>query len=244
MLMKRIIGNWKMHKTVEETAVFMQHVLKALSPEEVYLAVPFTAIKEASGFGIHVGAQNVSHEPEGPFTGEISARMIKDVGASFVLIGHSERRHIYGESDDMVHRKILRSHASGLKPVLCVGEREGEDREAVLHRQIERALKGLEPTLLADLTIAYEPVWAIGTGKSASPEEAASAHAFCRDILAGLFSKEIAALIPLLYGGSVKADNILALLEHPEIQGALVGGASLDPAVFVKLVELSKSVVS
>lgn len=242
--MKRIIGNWKMHKTVQETADFLTHVLQRLSPEEVYLAVPFTAIKEAASHGIHVGSQNVSHEPEGPFTGEISARMVKEVGAEFAIIGHSERRHIFGETDDMIHRKILRAHAAGLKPLLCIGEREGEDREAVLHRQLERALKGLESSLVADMMIAYEPVWAIGTGKSASPEEAGDAHAYCRSIISSLYNAEIAAMIPLLYGGSVKSDNVQALLQQRDIQGALVGGASLDPDSFVKLVELSQSVVS
>ncbi len=241
--MKRIIGNWKMHKTVQETVHFLEHVLQRLSPEEVYLAVPFTAIKEAAAFGIHVGAQNVSHEPEGPFTGEISGRMLKDVGADFVLIGHSERRHIFQETDDMVHSKLLRAHQVGLKPILCVGEREGEDREAVLKRQLEHALKNCDEELALRLTIAYEPVWAIGTGKTATPEEAARAHAFCRNMIGSLFNKEIAAQIPLLYGGSVKSDNIVALLHQTEIQGALVGGASLDPKEFVKLVELSKSVV-
>lgn len=232
--MKRIIGNWKMHKTVPETTQFLEAALHHLSPEEVYLAVPFTAIAAAASFGIFAGSQNVSHEPEGPFTGEVSARMVKDVGARFTLIGHSERR--FFETDDMIHRKILRAAAAGLQPVLCVGEREGEDREEILQGQLERALKGLDNEIFASLMIAYEPVWAIGTGKSASPADAARAHAFCRSVLETLGMPPL----PLLYGGSVKADNIAALLDQETIDGALVGGAALEPASFVKLVEQAR----
>ena len=241
--MKRIIGNWKMHKTVQETVHFLEEVLKQLSPEEVYLAVPFTAIKEAAALGIHAGAQNISHESQGAFTGEISGRMLKDVGADFVLIGHSERRHIFNETDDMVHRKLLRAHQFGLKSILCIGEREGEDRETVLRWQLEHALKNCDRELISQITIAYEPVWAIGTGRMDTPEGAAAAHVFCKEVITSLSNKEVAAQIPFLYGGSVKSDNLMGLLKQSEIQGALVGGASLDPKEFMKLVELSKRVV-
>lgn len=242
--MKRVIGNWKMHKTVPETKKFLEEVLQTLPPKEVYLAVPFTAIAAAASFGIHVGSQNIAAAAEGPFTGEIAARMVKDVGAAFSLIGHSERRHVFGEKEGDVRCKILQAIEQTLTPVLCVGEKLGEDFKEVLKRQLSSALENIEVGKLSALMIAYEPVWAIGTGKSASPDDAAKAHAFCREILTDLFDSNFAAHVPLLYGGSVSVDNLPSLLACSQVNGVLVGGASLVPATFVKLAQIARAVVS
>jgi triosephosphate isomerase len=237
-----LVGNWKMYKTREEAELF----IKALPPfphvgkVRVLLAAPFTALSTISSLGrekkLWIGAQNIHDAEEGAFTGEISARMVQEAGASFVLLGHSERRHLFGETNSFIARKLKRAIASGLVPILCIGEtaleRERGETEAVLHKQLTECLLEDHP----DLMIAYEPVWAIGTGKTATPEIAESAHAFCREALTGLFGEARAEKIPLLYGGSVKPDNIKALIDQPHIDGALVGGASLDPATFTDII--------
>ncbi len=241
-----IIGNWKMHKTAKETKLFLDQLLKKehIDADKVYLAVPFTAIHAASGYKIHLGAQNVCFESDGPYTGEISAAMVKEAGASFTLVGHSERRRLFGEDDEVVRKKLLRAQAAGLRVVLCVGEtleeRSAGKEEEVLHRQLTKALSGLEASVGASLAIAYEPVWAIGTGKVATPAQAAKAHLFCYQILEKIFPGQ---KIPILYGGSVKADNLGELLKAPHIKGALVGGASLDAASYAALVRIGQNVL-
>ena len=232
-----IIGNWKMFKTDVEAAAFM----KALRPlvkttEGVWIAAPFTALHSISGGAFKVGAQNMSEHEEGAFTGEISAKMLLAAGATFSLIGHSERRHFFCETDQMVNAKVKQALSKGLQPVLCVGEtleqKEALKTEATIVRQLEEGLKDLDAVDLKRMIIAYEPVWAIGSGLTASPEMAQSIHHLIRETIGG-------HKIPLLYGGSVKASNIKELMKEPDIDGALVGGASLDPKTFSEIVNLA-----
>jgi triosephosphate isomerase (TIM) len=232
-----VAGNWKMYKTASEAVEFVETLAGQL-PEgqaEVWLAVPFTAIRETAAVAgpIVVGAQNMNDATEGAFTGEIAGRMLIDAGARFVLIGHSERRHVFGESDAFINRKVKRAIADGLQPLLCVGEtlderKEGQTHE-VLTEQLTAALEGVES--LESVVLAYEPVWAIGTGHSATPEIAQEAHSFCR-----AFLSERGVDLPILYGGSVKPDNAATLMAQEDIDGVLVGGASLDPEQFLKII--------
>lgn len=226
-----VIGNWKMYKTAHEAALYIK-TLASLVKGEVLLAVPFTAIhaaaEAASGTNIVIGAQNLHEAPEGAFTGEVSGPMLKEAGASFVLIGHSERRTLFKETDEMIHSKVLRALQDDLMPVLCVGEtleeREEGLTEKVLKRQLTVALEGVADEMI----VAYEPVWAIGTGKIASVQMIAEAHAICR--------KYAGPLTRVLYGGSVKPENVAALVAHKEVDGVLVGGASLSPQTFAQIV--------
>jgi len=242
-----IAGNWKMHKTGSQAAADagkLKELVKAASNVEVMIAPTFTALFQVAGVvkGSHIalGAQNLHWESQGAFTGEISAQMLVDAGCSQVIIGHSERRQFFGETDETVNRKILAAASAGLLPVFCIGETEAQ-REAgetfsVLDKQVRDGLKGFvfkEPT---GLVIAYEPVWAIGTGKTATREKAQEAHAYIRSLLETLFGKPVADAVRILYGGSVKPDNVRALMEMPDVDGALVGGASLDPETFSQLV--------
>lgn len=247
--MRRYIfaANWKMHKTIQETHLFLEELALLLPPTKakIWIAPPFTALAAASRYvqekklPIEIGAQNVAEAQQGAFTGEISATMLKEVGTTFCIIGHSERRTLYAESDSQVHNKIRSALSQGLRPVLCIGESAQEREEGmvqgVLHLQLAAALQGLSSEDLALLVIAYEPVWAIGSGKAATPALAQEAHAICRAFLAAKWGAESAKKIPILYGGSVKPENVASLLEQPDIDGALVGGASLDPKHFVKL---------
>ncbi|MDX8431589.1 MAG: triose-phosphate isomerase [Candidatus Algichlamydia australiensis] len=229
-----IIANWKMHKTHEEARSFIEGLKPLIAGKKAWIASPFTAISSAvvaaEGSEIMIGAQNMHDALQGAFTGQISASMLKAHGVKFVLLGHSECRHIFNESDDLIRRKLERALMEGLIPVLCIGEtlkeRESDQTHAVLRRQLMSALEGT--TDFTPLIVAYEPVWAIGTGKVASPELAQEAHLTCRKILAELSSEQVAASIPILYGGSVKPENIAGLLAQPDVEGALVGGASLD----------------
>lgn len=228
MKKKLVIGNWKMYKTAHEAA----ECVHALAQFPVWLAVPFTALSAAAIAAkktkIQIGAQNLHEAREGAFTGEISAGMLKEVGASFVLIGHSERRTLFGETDERVHKKVFRALEEGLTPVLCVGEtlqeRQAGKEASVLQAQLETALKGVD---LDRIVVAYEPVWAIGTGQSATAEMAQEAHAVCRALLG--------KNTPLLYGGSVNIENVEAFVAQPDIDGVLVGGASLDPKIFAQI---------
>lgn len=237
-----IIANWKMHKSHEEAKAFVGALKPLVSGKQAWIAPPFTAIaaakQAAEGSNIKIGAQNMHDALQGAFTGQISASMLKAQGVEFVLIGHSECRHVFGESDDLIRRKVERAFSEKLIPVLCVGEklkeREADQTHAVLRRQLTSALEGLEN--IQTLVVAYEPVWAIGTGKVASPEMAQEAHLTCRKILAELAGELVAAKIPILYGGSVKPENIAGLLAQPDIEGALVGGASLEVNSFHQLV--------
>ncbi|MBS0622112.1 MAG: triose-phosphate isomerase [Verrucomicrobia bacterium] len=234
---KVIAGNWKMYKTVAEAADFVKKLapLVAASQPEVLLAVPYTAIRSArdaaQGSKVQIGAQNMNDAREGAFTGEISASMLLDAGAQFVVLGHSERRHIFGESNQFINRKVKRALKEGLRVILCVGEssqeREADQTEEVLRKQLEESLSGIEEK--QRLIVAYEPVWAIGTGRSASAEIAQQTHFFLRSLL----GEEVW----MLYGGSVKPDNVAEFLSQPDIDGVLVGGASLDPESFAKIVQ-------
>ncbi len=242
-----IAGNWKMHKTgmqAVEAATQLQDLVKHATDVEVMIAPTFTALYQVAqalkGSHIAVGAQNLHWEKQGAFTGEISADMLVDAGCRHVIVGHSERRQFFGETDASVNRKIRAALAAGLFPVFCIGETEAQ-REAgetfsVLDKQVRDGLKDFVFDDLSDLVIAYEPVWAIGTGKTASKEQAQEAHQFIRSLLDTLFGKPFASAVRILYGGSVKPDNVRALMEMPDIDGALVGGASLDPETFSKLV--------
>lgn len=245
-----IAGNWKMYKTLEESENYFK-VFEPLvrgSHLFIYLAVPFTSIKTmadlAKESAIVIGAQNMNDAEEGAFTGEIAGRMLKEAGARFVILGHSERRRLFHEDDAFINRKIRRALADGLQPILCIGETQSEREqnltEEVLLRQIHAGLAGVDRMHAARLIVAYEPVWAIGSMNAATPEIACEAHRFCREGLNELFGDE-AERIPLLYGGSVKPDNAQALIAQPNVDGFLVGTASLSAESFAKIVHLSEN---
>ena len=236
-----------MYKTQAETRVFFDLFLPLIASSrhcDIVVAPPFTALdvaaKAARGSSVAIAAQNVHGQKEGAFTGEICAPMIVEVGCTAVIIGHSERRQYYNESDESVHRKTKAALEEGLTPIVCVGEilseREGNLTEAVLKRQFEGGLGALTPDEFSRILLAYEPVWAIGTGKTATPELAAQAHRYLRELASARFSFEAASALRILYGGSVKPDNIKGLMAQAEIDGALVGGASLDPKSFASIV--------
>lgn len=241
-----IVGNWKMYKTASESTAFIKKLESevARSSSKVFLAVPFTTIAAASvaaqGTSIVIGAQNMHEAEEGAYTGEISARMLKEAGTAFVLLGHSERRQLYHETNVLINLKIKRALVCGLQPILCIGEslaqRESGETEHVLKKQLEECLQGLILPELLHLIIAYEPIWAIGTGKTATPQIADHAHAVCREFFMKKWGKEVADGISILYGGSVKPDTIEGLMQQPNIDGALVGGASLDPHIFAQII--------
>lgn len=244
-----IAGNWKMHKTILETKEFLQQFCPLVngSKARILIAPPFLAIpacvESVAGTRIEIGAQTMHEAEMGAFTGEVSAKMIKEAGASFVLLGHSERRHYFGETNKMIDHKVKRALSAHLLPILCIGETEKE-REAgetnlVLQKQLSECLESSSAQDLAKIVIAYEPVWAIGTGKTATPQIAQEAHLLCRTFLEKKYGKEAAQKISILYGGSVKADTISALMDQPDIDGALVGGASLDPKGFAQIVNFT-----
>jgi triosephosphate isomerase (TIM) len=245
---KLIAANWKMYKTPKQTLAFFQEFLPLVAGhdrDEIVVCPPYldlhTAVAAAQGSNVFVGAQNVHWEKEGAFTGEISAPMLNAIGVTHVIIGHSERRQYFNETDDSVNRKLEYALESGFTPIVCVGEvleeREAGLTEDVLRRQCMRAFNGISAKKAAKLTIAYEPVWAIGTGKTATPRMAADAHAVIRHEAAKAFGDDFAAALRILYGGSVKHDNCTSLMSEEEIDGALVGGASLDPKNFAKIVK-------
>ncbi len=236
-----------MYKTSREAAHFIEQLLPKIEgcKARVFLAVPYTSISTAAAAArlakVEVGAQNMNDARDGAFTGEIAALMLKEAGASFVLLGHSERRRVFGESDTFIHRKVVRALQDDLLPVLCVGEtleeREGGQTEEILKKQIDSALVDLPEEKIGELILAYEPVWAIGTGKIATPEIAQETHAFCRKCLGDLLGKRKAGQIPILYGGSVKPENVGSLVSQKDIDGVLVGGASLDPESFAEIIQ-------
>jgi triosephosphate isomerase len=242
-----IAGNWKMYKTQAGTHSFFEKFLPLLPQNlhcDVMVAPPFTALAsavDAAGkSSVAIAGQNLFWEREGAFTGEISAEMLVAVGAKAVIIGHSERRQYFGETDETVHRKIKAALNAGLLPVVCVGEtlveREATHTETVLARQCEGAFHSLTDDEFSRIVIAYEPVWAIGTGRTATPEIASDAHSHIRAMCVKHFGAEQANGKRILYGGSVKPDNIKGLMAQPDIDGALVGGASLDPQSFAAIV--------
>jgi triosephosphate isomerase len=248
MRKKLIAANWKMYKTPEQAREFVAAFLPQVaghSRDEIVLCPPFVdipAVAEAvAGSGIGVGGQDMFWEKEGAYTGAISAHMLRAAGCTHVIIGHSERRQYFGETDDTVNRKLKAALVAGLKPIVCVGE-VLEEREAgltddILRRQCGIALRDISGHSAAPLVIAYEPVWAIGTGKTATPELAGQAHEVIREEAAQALGQEVAARLRILYGGSVKPENAKALMSQAEIDGALVGGASLDPKSFAAIVK-------
>ena len=243
-----IAGNWKMYKTSSEAAETAKELVKQvrdIADVDIMIAPPFTALESVSraikNSPVALGALNLYWEDEGAYTGEISAPMLKSVGCEYSIIGHSERRQYFGETDETVNQKIQAAIQADLKPVFCVGETE-QEREAgqtfsVLDKQVKKGLKKRVPEELDRLIIAYEPVWAIGTGKTATDEQAQEVHQFIRTLIEESFGKDLSKSIRILYGGSVKPDNILNLMEMPDIDGALVGGASLDADSFSKIVK-------
>ncbi|MFY9610286.1 MAG: triose-phosphate isomerase [Blastocatellia bacterium] len=247
-----IAGNWKMYKTIGEALDFVQ-LLKPLVVAsthcEIVIAPTFTALKlvaaRVEGSNIQVAGQNVAAE-EGPgaFTGEISAAMLKDGGASWVIVGHSERRQLFGETDESVNKKIRVAIGAGLTPIMCVGERLEErdsgHAETVVGGQLTSGMRNLTLPEAARIILAYEPVWAIGTGRTATPEIAEQMHIFIRSKVHEIFGDSVAEEMRILYGGSVKPDNIKALMDQPDIDGALVGGASLEPGSFAKIVNFKE----
>ncbi len=246
---KIVAANWKMNMTVAETVGFLENfrsLVDEVNGVEIVIAPPFTAIAKLSELlggsqKIRLGAQNMSNEKSGAFTGEISATMLRELFVRYVILGHSERRQIFGESDVLVNKKVHTALASGLKPIVCVGEtleeRDAGRENEVLEAQLRGSLAAVTAEQMADVVIAYEPVWAIGTGRTASPEQAQDAHAHVRTILGHLTNEATAAKVRIQYGGSVKPANAQILLSQPDIDGALVGGASLEPLPFAEIVK-------
>ncbi len=240
-------GNWKMYKTPAETKAFFDAFLPLVAEAkhcEIAICPPFVniaaAVDAARGSRVGVGAQNLYWKNEGAFTGEVSGPMIKAAGAEWVIIGHSERRQFFGETDATVLERTKAALAAGLRPIVCVGERleerEGGRTDAVLAEQFNGGIAGLDADAFARIVIAYEPVWAIGTGKTATPEMAADAHRTIRGLVTARYGAEAGAAVRILYGGSVKPDNVKGLMAQPEIDGALVGGASLEAGSFASIV--------
>lgn len=241
-----IAGNWKMYKTVSEafeTADKLVQLVKDVDQAEVMIAPPFTALAPVfaavQGTNVALGAQNLYWEAEGAYTGEISTSMLRSTGCTHVIIGHSERRQYFGETDESVNKKVKAAVAAGLIPVMCVGESEQERDDnktfSVLDKQVKIGLEDLSLEDAATLVIAYEPIWAIGTGKTATKEQAQEVHRYLREWIEKNYSADLADAIRILYGGSVKPDNVTALMAQPDVDGALVGGASLDADTFSQI---------
>jgi triosephosphate isomerase (TIM) len=240
-----IAGNWKMNKTPSEAVALAKELVDKLKlcKEKVCIAPAFVALdavaKVVKGTNIRLGCQNMGQEESGAFTGEVSPLMLKEIGVQTVILGHSERRAIYKEDDALINKKFHLALKHGFEVILCVGEtleeREAGRLEKVLSTQVAEGFKGVAAESLASVVVAYEPVWAIGTGKTATPEDADAAHAYIRKVLAGLYGEAAAKAMCIQYGGSVKADNAAALMAKPNIDGALVGGASLKADTFVPI---------
>lgn len=243
-----IAGNWKMNKTVDEAVQLVKLLKQRLAdvdPVEVVVCPPFTALSKVAEVlkdtKIQLGAQNMFYEPEGAYTGEVSAKMLLTTGCRFVILGHSERRIYFEESNETVNKKVKAALASGLTPIVCVGEkleeREAGIMEEVVEGHVTGALDGLSREDVQKVIIAYEPVWAIGTGRTATPEQANEAHSYIRWLLGEMFDQFLAEAIQIQYGGSVKPENSAQLLSQSDIDGALVGGASLDAELFSQIVK-------
>jgi triosephosphate isomerase len=244
-----IAGNWKMNNDLKESEkliVELKNLLQNEKPNcDVIVCPPYTSLSEASkllkGSQIKLGAQNMHFEDSGAFTGEISASMLKSVGCEYVILGHSERRAIFGESNEMINKKIKKALSAGLKPIFCVGElleeRENGTTNDVVKRQILKGLDGISAEDMKNMIVAYEPVWAIGTGKTASPAQAQEVHEFIRDLIEIDYSLEVANELTIQYGGSVKPDNAKELLSQKDIDGALVGGACLKADSFMGIIK-------
>ena len=243
-----IAGNWKMYKTQAETRAFfaaVEPLVAGVSDCDMVIAPPFTdiaaAVESAKGTRIAISAQNVYWEKEGAFTGEISTGMLVEAGCKYVIMGHSERRQFFGDTNETVLKKAKAALAAGLTPIVCIGEmladREAGNTEKVIEAQFQGSVGALTAEEFSRILIAYEPVWAIGTGRTATPEIAGAVHKFVRQCAAGKFSAQLASALRILYGGSVKPDNIKGLMAQEELDGALVGGASLDAESFASLVK-------
>lgn len=243
-----IIGNWKMNKTVKEAINLVSSLkkqLKDVKEREIVVCPPFTSLCEVHDVvrnsNIGLGAQDVFYEDKGAYTGEVSAEMLKDVGCGYVIIGHSERRQYFNETDEIVNKKVKKSLEHDLKVIVCVGEnleeREKGEHRAVIEKQVRRCLKGVKKENMGNVIMAYEPIWAIGTGKTAKPEQAQEMHSFIRSLLGMLFNDGAAKQTKILYGGSVNPNNIKDLMKQKDINGALVGGASLDAEKFISIVK-------
>jgi len=243
-----IAGNWKMYLDVKqgvELALTLVEQTGEITDRDILICPSFPLLSDVGkvlkGSRINLGAQNMYFEKEGPFTGEVSAEMLRSVGCEWVILGHSERRHVFGEKNELINKKLLRAREQGLKPILCIGElleeREAGKTQEVVKKQLVEGLKGLNSeNELKDVTVAYEPVWAIGTGKTATPVDADSVHVFIRKIIADLFGNKASQELRILYGGSVKPDNIDGLMAMENINGVLVGGASLNADSFLRII--------
>jgi triosephosphate isomerase (TIM) len=245
-----IAGNWKMNKTVAEALALVQDLkneLAKVTEVDIVVCPPFTALSEVAkairGSNIHLGAQNMSEHNSGAYTGEIGAEMLKDFSVQYVILGHSERRQYQKESDELISKKARTAHAASLEPIVCVGEtlaeREAGEMEKVLETQVRGSLTGLGKDQMAETIIAYEPVWAIGTGKTATIDQAQEAHAFIRGLLVKLYDDATARRVRIQYGGSVRPSNARELMTQPDVDGALVGGASLEAKSFAEIVKNS-----
>ena len=241
-----IAGNWKMYKTAEQARAFAEEFKKLYEPSDVRVAIaaPFTqlwALKKAfEGTGIGLAAQNMHWEDQGAFTGEVSAPMLKEIGVDYCIIGHSERRQYFNETDETVNRKVLKALQAGILPILCCGEsletRDAGDQNAFVEAQIRADFAGVAAEDAKKVTVAYEPIWAIGTGRTASPEQAQDMCGFIREVLKDIYGEDISEEITIQYGGSVKPANASDLMNQDDIDGALVGGASLQPADFIEII--------
>ena len=245
-----IAGNWKMNKTVDEALALVRSLkieLANIKEVDIVICPPFTALSEVSrailDSVIRLGAQNMSEHNTGAYTGEIAAGMLKEFSVRYVILGHSERRHYQKESDELISKKAHAVHAASLKPIVCVGEtlaeREGGHTQQVLEKQVLGSLAGLTAEQMTETVVAYEPIWAIGTGKTASTAQAQEIHAFIRKLLATMFNENVARHVRIQYGGSVKAANARELMSQPDVDGALVGGASLDARSFSDIIKNS-----
>ena len=247
MRKKVIAGNWKMNKDLHQSQKLVSEIINGLGKDtkaDVIVCPPFISLSEVNsllkGTQIKPGAQNMFYEESGAFTGEVSADMLKSVGCEYVILGHSERRVIFNEPDELINKKIKAALAKGLKPIFCIGElleqRENGETMQVVSRQVEKGLEGVSAEQMKNVIIAYEPVWAIGTGKTATPEQAQEVHSFIRELVAKKFSVSVAENLIIQYGGSVKPDNAGELLSQKDIDGALVGGACLKADSFLGII--------
>jgi triosephosphate isomerase (TIM) len=245
-----VAGNWKMNKTVAEALEFVRELkseLANIKEVDIVVCPPFTALSEVAqairGSNIYLGAQNMSEHNAGAYTGEIAAEMLRELAVRYVILGHSERRQYQKESDELISKKAQAAHAASLKPIVCVGEtlaeREAGQTEKVLETQVRGSSKGLSKEQMSETIIAYEPVWAIGTGKTATTAQAQEAHAFIRGLLVKPFDETVARRVRIQYGGSVKPSNARELMSQPDVDGALVGGASLEAKSFAEIIKNS-----
>jgi len=246
-----IAGNWKLHKTISEAVELTKKINQAVGKEKnakIAVIPPFTALsevkKELSKSQVQTGAQDVFWEESGAYTGEVSSSMLKEAGCDFVVVGHSERRQYFGDTDERVNKKIKAALDAGLTPIMCVGEtlqeRENNNTFDKIKKQINQGLKSLDPEQTKNVIIAYEPIWAIGTGRTATPEQAEEVHAFIRNQLTEMVGKETSSYAIILYGGSVKPKNAFSLIKENNINGALIGGASLKADSFVDVIKEAK----